>query len=463
MKKIIVFTFLLISLISYGQDDERIKDSLALFAPTPKGKPDGEAVSETIGKNGGRIVSSDKKTELIIPAGALTSETIISVQPVTNLAASGFGKTYRFEPSGLHFLKPAQLVFHYTEEDAQDGSPQMMSISTQDEKGSWFRIEKPMLDTIAKTITSTTLHFSEFATTFDIILYAIKKKLKIGNETMIRLFVVPGQFPNRDLTFNQILTGLARYFGEQNQNAVNWVVNLIPNGDAINGTISRPPNSHNHSMLYHAPQNVPDINPVTIRVEIKNVELSSNFFMTIYRRCKVLVVGDRYKVLIENSILGSAGTVLGDVTYWDAGTFIVSMEESELKITDIDNSADHFSYTGKCTVVKQHEGSGLINVTGIRNWRITPAQPPLHPFPIVEIIFIPSRVDLTDLLFTCPDRKGGTITMSSVFAVAFLQSMPVLPISITFFVKEGEQILPGSIGRPGDKLYQKISVTKMRD
>ena len=36
MKKIIVFTFLLISSITYAQDDERIKDSMALFAPTAK-------------------------------------------------------------------------------------------------------------------------------------------------------------------------------------------------------------------------------------------------------------------------------------------------------------------------------------------------------------------------------------------------------------------------------------------
>src|SRR5688500_17752596 len=122
MEKIIAFAFLLISITGYGQDDRRKKDSMVLFAPTGKGVTDGEPVSEKIGINGGRLISSDKKVEIIIPAGALSSETMISIQPVTNLCKSGIGKTYRFEPSGLKFLVPATLVFHYTDEDTANGS-----------------------------------------------------------------------------------------------------------------------------------------------------------------------------------------------------------------------------------------------------------------------------------------------------------------------------------------------------
>ncbi len=62
MKKIIAFSFLLISFTVYGQDDRRKKDSIALFAPTEKGVPDGETISEKIGNNGGRLISSDKKS-----------------------------------------------------------------------------------------------------------------------------------------------------------------------------------------------------------------------------------------------------------------------------------------------------------------------------------------------------------------------------------------------------------------
>ena len=92
MKKIIAISFLLISITVYGQEDRRKKDSIALFAPTGKGVTDGEPVTEKIGINGGRLISSDKKVEIIIPAGALPSETMISIQPVTNLSISGIGK-----------------------------------------------------------------------------------------------------------------------------------------------------------------------------------------------------------------------------------------------------------------------------------------------------------------------------------------------------------------------------------
>ena len=247
---------------------------------------------------------------------------------------------------------------------------------------------------------------------------------------------------------------LDHFFGPGNSYPKTWYVNNIPGGNAVLGTIN--------SGIYTAPSLVPVTNIIEITLEIEGVSFRLGTY-TLIRKTIILLVGRRYKVLVEHSTFGSAGTVLGDVYYSDAGTFIVSMEEPEIKITDIKNYDDFFSYSGKCTQVTTHVGKGLINIIGIRNWRVTPAQPPQHPFPIVEIIFIPSRVDMSVLEFTCPDRKGGTINMSSSLAMAFIQSMPVLPISITFLVKEGEQILPGSIGRPGDKLYQKISVTQIRD
>ena len=135
MKKVIVFSLLFISLITYAQDNERMKDSIALFGPTEIGKPDGTPVSQKIGKEGETIISSDYKITLIIPRGALIAETLISIQPTGNFAKESMGKAYQLEPSGIQFQIPLRLIFHYTDKEMDGQSPQAMGIASQNEKG----------------------------------------------------------------------------------------------------------------------------------------------------------------------------------------------------------------------------------------------------------------------------------------------------------------------------------------
>ena len=62
------------------------------------GTPEGKLISKEIGVDGGQIVSEDGRVELIFPAGALAKNTIISIQPRTNPAPNGVGRSYWFEP-----------------------------------------------------------------------------------------------------------------------------------------------------------------------------------------------------------------------------------------------------------------------------------------------------------------------------------------------------------------------------
>ena len=52
--------------------------------PTAVGTPVGTLVSQTIGPNGGSIVSDDGVAEVIIPANALSANTTIGIQSITN-------------------------------------------------------------------------------------------------------------------------------------------------------------------------------------------------------------------------------------------------------------------------------------------------------------------------------------------------------------------------------------------
>src|SRR5438045_2117146 len=122
MKKIFTSALLFLSLYLPAQNDS---SSIHIIEPsdsTAIASPEGKLVSKVIGTAGGRIVSDDGRVELIFPANALTANTSISIQPTTNPAPNGSGKAYSFEPSGIQFKKPVQIIFHYTDEEAETGS-----------------------------------------------------------------------------------------------------------------------------------------------------------------------------------------------------------------------------------------------------------------------------------------------------------------------------------------------------
>src|SRR3954453_3032977 len=81
--------------------------------PSPVGAIAGDAVSANIGAAGGIIASADKRITVTVPAGALTVDTTIGVQPIENTDAAGFGMAYRLTPDGQKFAKPVTVAFTY--------------------------------------------------------------------------------------------------------------------------------------------------------------------------------------------------------------------------------------------------------------------------------------------------------------------------------------------------------------
>lgn len=129
---------------------------------TEIGVPDGPVVSKKIGPQGGAISSADNRVTLTIPAGALSKDTEISVQPVTNEAPNGLGAAYRFSPDGTTFAKPASLTFHYDPRSVSAISPEGFGIATQGADRRWYHTADVAVDTSAHTITSSMPHFSDW-------------------------------------------------------------------------------------------------------------------------------------------------------------------------------------------------------------------------------------------------------------------------------------------------------------
>ena len=108
MKEIIVIIFLFVS-VALSAQDIPADDTTAKPAITEAGKPTGKIVEKMMNKDGGILVSGDGNLELIIPPGALSKNTTISIQPITNLMPNGNGQAYRLEPSGIQFQQTYSL------------------------------------------------------------------------------------------------------------------------------------------------------------------------------------------------------------------------------------------------------------------------------------------------------------------------------------------------------------------
>ncbi len=458
MKKIFAFSFLLLTFGAYGQDEQRKKDSIALFAPTEAGKPDGEKTSASIGKDGGRLMSSDKRIELIFPAGALSSNTIIIIQPTTNPAVGGIGKGYSLEPSGTQFQKPVQFIYHYTDEEADGDSPELIGLATQDKKGFWLQMGNIKVDTNSKTVTGNINHFSAYVPAWKMILQPIwPGRVKVSKEIRILLAIGP-ENPFKETTEETkaiISYSLECLFGLYGERKRNWYVNNILNGNNNEGFMI---NQKLFAEQYKAPAQIPGKNPVKITVEI----FDCFFKKPLKRSCYVTVYDnayEAYEVQMIFQIKSTAGSVLGNVIYKDTGSFVVSLAGNELKVLDIKNNMEYWMYKGSCKIVLQNPSAnfGHIHITGIKSFKVTPAQPPKQPYPIIEIVFVQTPVKLSNLLISCPKNKP----FSTAAVLGMLPMRPAFPMYIKFIAKEEEQIIQ-QFGEGGE-LYLKISVKQIKD
>ncbi|MGZ4020170.1 MAG: hypothetical protein ACXVJ5_14040, partial [Flavisolibacter sp.] len=137
--------------------------TLSKGTPLPKGTPVGNAVTKTIGVAGGTISSSDSGIIVTVPAGAVSANIEFSIQAITNTAPNGIGGSYLLLPEGKHFDKPVSIQFKYTDDQLEGTVAEDLLVAYQDTAGVWNAAGGAQLDTIHKTITVTSEHFSRWS------------------------------------------------------------------------------------------------------------------------------------------------------------------------------------------------------------------------------------------------------------------------------------------------------------
>ena len=223
----ITFLFYCCSKKSGGSDDAISQD----FLKTPVGTAVGNPVTKTIGAAGGTVISPDGTLELNIPAGALTANTDIKIEPVTNELPGGIGLAYDLLPDGTKFKKEVTLTFHYKKQDI-NGDPFSLFIAFQDSAGIWLAdMDHRNFDTTANTISLGTWHFTGFGLADNLKCTANPIKLK-ANETseVIATEIVREHYNGPITTVDGALpvrfTGIVNYYIQvPDKLIINWYVN----------------------------------------------------------------------------------------------------------------------------------------------------------------------------------------------------------------------------------------------
>lgn len=271
MKTIQKFLFFLI-LISVGLSGCKSGDPELVplsGGGTEVGMPDGQVASKTIGPDGGTINSSDNQVQLVIPAGALSKPTEISIQPITNHAPNGLGLAYRFLPDGTIFAKPASLTFQYDPERVSANDAEAFRVATQGADRKWYRTPEVVVDTILHTVKTAMPHFSDW-TAYEL---AIIENLELTGGPKGAEYVELGGSVELELHFCNALSVMHaenETAGDLQVQELSWQVL----GGAVNGSIKS--NGGKEVLFYEevykatftAPTKNPPSNPVTVVAEI---------------------------------------------------------------------------------------------------------------------------------------------------------------------------------------------------
>lgn len=377
MKKLILILFVPINTIVFAQDDSpEIK-----FAPTHTdfGKPAGERVSQKFDTDGGKLISSDGKMELVIPQHDLSKKTTISIQPVAN-KLSERGIAYQLEPSGIIFQKPLQIIFHYSTKE-YPAMPGLRNIAWQDDTGQWNALDSSVVDTVNRTVSGNITHFSTWVFFDYFNLNPTSARVKVGKKLQLQIVCTyPGGLS--DEFRNNILK----------QMKFSTYVNEIHGGNAGVGTVSSVLGTTEYRVInYTAPAMVPDNNPVAVSVEVSNVTFNRTTYSKLKLVSNITVFDNAYDILVKGFNQQSVLSCV--VNSIDSSKCTLVLNGKKSKLEDIENINDQVSSNGcRCKVEEINKGnnSGPINIEGASKVDITPANPPGKPYRVITVYFVRS-------------------------------------------------------------------------
>ena len=253
-------------------------------AVTPVGTAEGDVIAAPIGPGGGTVESADKRIQISIPAGALTANQTISVQPISNNCPAGSGQAFRLMPHGITFAKPVAITFQYTDEDINGSAPELLRIAYQNEKGTWQAPVVRGLNTIDRKVTINTDHFSDWGLFQQMFIDPENSFLSPGENVRLRVSEIPAsEDTEKELLIVPIPGRVdAKYVDK-------WTL-------AGEGTLKDQGNEAN----YFAPASIPATNPAAVTVFLnKSVTIEGKIYKDIRLVSNIYVAPEGLSVQID--------------------------------------------------------------------------------------------------------------------------------------------------------------------
>jgi len=246
-------------------------------------------------------------------------------------------------------------------------------------------------------------------------------------------------------------------FGDIGEFVNKWYVNGVLNGNSNGGYMS---NQTFQSETYKAPARVPKNSVVKISVEIFSFNTVSS--APFRKSCSVVVYDNAYEIKMESVMKSGGKGVWGGIrTATDEGSFILSFDKQKPEILNIQNTLEKMKDDCRNVLLNPTTCTGLLHVAGAKEIKVTPANPPGQPYPIVEIWFVPFPVEVSQVRFDCPspNKRGG----NSSGAHPLMRIGRALPFYLKFIAKDEKQIIEDSSKDSDDGSYLKIWVQKLKD
>jgi len=419
---------LLLSTCVYAQTNSDTKAFI-----TPFGKPIGDSVIKKVDPSGATIKSADGNMEIIFPPAALDQQTMIGIQPIHNQITDGDDGAYQLEPSGIEFKKPVQLIFHYT---GGNENADLKSIGWQDDAGQWHRVKKIVVDTIGKTISCQTSHFSRWARFDKIYLSPAYASVKVNKSLALHILSLEDL---RDRLGDELSAASESSTASKDDDLLatphpqhyfsgDWTVNGIVTGNGEVGTVTK---EGNRDAIYKAPGVVPSGNPVAASVQIYSDQQNKKLLLT----SNITVIGDQYHLTYIHIDENGCYFVV------DSSSCILNMEKSKVRISNIINYKPWSDWPdcGGCHYEWTNKGSfrGLAEINGIAGSTITPPKDQ-GGLANVNIVFVPAMGNTPSATVHCKKETHNIPSMS----------LPAVPTSINFDI-DGDNVIIHYSGKTG--------------
>jgi hypothetical protein len=186
-----------------------------------------------------------------VPAGALTSNVTITLQPVTNTAPGGFQSTYRLGPAGQTFATPVTLTFTYPTDVAESADVASTTVASQQADGTWLPATTTR-DQATGALRVSVTHFSDWTVISNLWIDPPFAAVDLGNTRAFTANICPRSLVVSQCVTNASGTGVS----------LAWSVNGVAGGNSALGTVT----SSGTQATYRAPSTAPPNHRVTLGV-----------------------------------------------------------------------------------------------------------------------------------------------------------------------------------------------------